>query len=384
MLYKIGVFPSGLTVNLPEVEPIPAQAVPASPLAEFLGEAGAVDGLFAYRGVLTPQHLDAREAETGALLTGAAVHDLGWLRRIAVRGEDRERWLSGMVTNTVESLENHHGNYSLILNVQGRIQGDATVWHEDGELELEVTAAQCAAILAHLDRFIVMDDVELAVDTTLSALGVTGPRAGEVLQALGVTALPEEMASAWGEVAGVPARVNRGYGRVVPHYAVWVGTERVPEVWRALKGAGARAVGSEAVETLRIAEGIPEYGVEIESRDLPQETSQMRALHFTKGCYLGQEIVERIRSRGQVHRHLRHMELFPEAGSELPAAGAELFAGASGKAAGRIASLAVVQQSGKRRIFALGPVRAEAETGGEPLRYAGGEAVLLHAPPQFG
>ncbi len=85
----------------------------------------------------------------------------------------------------------------------------------------------------------------------------------------------------------------------------------------------ATAVGAESLEILRIAEGIPAYGIDIQSRDLAQETAQDRALSFTKGCYLGQEIVERIRSRGQVHRHLRAVELTPEGSGELPAIGAE-------------------------------------------------------------
>ena len=72
-----------------------------------------------------------------------------------------------------------------------------------------------------------------------------------------------------------------------------------------LRTAGATQVGCAALEKLRIAEGIPTYGVDFVERDLPQETSQLRALSFNKGCYLGQEIVERIRSRGNVHRHLR-------------------------------------------------------------------------------
>ena len=89
---------------------------------------------------------------------------------------------------------------------------------------------------------------------------------------------------------------------------------------RACAPAGATPVGCGVAGELRIAEGIPAYGVDIAERDLPQETSQMRALHFNKGCYLGQEIVERIRSRGNVHRHLRPLELtgpVPESGTEL-------------------------------------------------------------------
>ena len=88
----------------------------------------------AYRGVLTPRELDAPDSEIAALAQGAAVHDLGWLRRVAVRGEDRFRWLSGMVTNTVNDLFPNTGAWNLVLNAQGRIQGDLTVWREGEEL----------------------------------------------------------------------------------------------------------------------------------------------------------------------------------------------------------------------------------------------------------
>ncbi len=81
------------------------------------------------------------------------------------------------------------------------------------------------------------------------------------------------------------------------------------KLWSCLRTAGATPVGCASVEKMRVAEGIPAYGIDMVERDLPQETSQMRALHFNKGCYLGQEIVERIRSRGNVHRHLRPLEL---------------------------------------------------------------------------
>jgi aminomethyltransferase len=114
-------------------------------------------------------------------------------------------------------------------------------------------------------------------------------------------------------------------------------------------------------------------------RDLPQETSQMRALHFSKGCYLGQEIVERIHSRGSVHRHLRPLELF----GPLPAAGTEL-ALEDGSAAGQITSSAELPLAGTR-IFALGMMRGEAEMRNQPFTYttgtATGTARILAVPP---
>jgi folate-binding protein YgfZ len=359
---------------------------PPTALADFLAASASSAELVPYLGALTPRQLDAQEAETGALLFGAAAHDLGWLRRIAVRGEDRFRWLSGMVTNGVETLPDKEGTYNLVLNAQGRIQGDCYIWRDGETLELEVTAEQSEAIVAHLDRFIIMDDVELAPLSGQSALGITGPHAEIILVKLGLFALADVLSSASGVIEGIPVRIFRGYGTVVPHYALWADAVRIPALWKALLAAGATAVGAESLETLRVAEGIPAYGIDIQSRDLAQETAQDRALNFTKGCYLGQEIVERIRSRGQVHRHLRAVELTPEGSAELPAIGAELRVAGSApeaKPAGAVTSVAALQLPGARRIFAIAMIRAEAEVGNQPLVYSGGTARILHNPPKF-
>ena len=141
-----------------------------------------------------------------------------------------------------------------------------------------------------------------------------------------------------------------------------------------------------SLEAFRIAEGIPLYGVDIAERDLPQETSQLRALHFNKGCYLGQEIVERIRSRGNVHRHLRQLEIF----GPLPARGTELHfddGTLDGEtAAGHITSAAELALPAGKRTFALGMIRGSAETRNQALSYrAGAEkgtARVLDAAPK--
>jgi folate-binding protein YgfZ len=354
-------------------------------LADFLAASAPSLELVPWLGAQTPRQLDAPEAETGALLFGAAVHDLGWLRRIAVRGEDRFRWLSGMVTNAVETLPDKEGAYNLVLNAQGRIQGDCYVWRDGETLELEVTAQQSEALLAHFDRFIIMDDVEIVPLERQSALGISGPKAATILSQLGLPATAE-LASESGIIDGMQVRVFRGYGTVVPHFALWLNAAQIPALWHALLAAGATAVGAASLESLRIAEGIPAYEVDIQSRDLAQETSQERALSFTKGCYLGQEIVERIRSRGQVHRHLRAIELTAEDTAVLPAIGAELRVAGSApeaKPAGLITSVTALQLSGASRIFAIAMIRAEAEVGNPPLVYSGGKARILHNPPKF-
>ena len=133
------------------------------------------------------------------------------------------------------------------------------------------------------------------------------------------------------------------------------------------------------MESFRIAEGIPAYGVDIAERDLPQETSQTRALHFSKGCYLGQEIVERIRSRGNVHRHLRQLEL----DGPVPKAGTELLL--EGPPVGQITSAAELPLPSGNRRFALAMIRSEAEVKNQPLSYgdSGGTARILAQQPEL-
>jgi folate-binding protein YgfZ len=362
----------------------------ATPLGAMLAGSVARPELVAYRGVLTPHRLDATEKETAAFLSGAAVHDLGWLRRVAVRGEDRFRWLSGMVTNTVSDLAGNGSAWNLVLNAQGRIQGDLHVNREGEQIDLTIAVDQYEKLLAHLDRFIIMDDVELVplsddAEGKLSgetALGLAGQLAADVLGRLGLPAPAELMTSARAVWNGLEARVNRAYGVLAPHYEIWVRAAEIPALWRTLVEAGASPVGAATLEALRVAEGIPAYGIDIVERDLPQETSQLRALSFNKGCYLGQEIVERIRSRGSVHRHLRQLELFGPAS----VAGAEsLFEG--GAVAGKITSAAEMPLAGGTRVFALGMILGKAEIGDKLFTYAAGDVVatarILASPPEL-
>jgi folate-binding protein YgfZ len=375
-----------------------AVSAPTTPLATLLTSAIHPARLAEYRGAMTPQGFDAIAEETTALAKGAAAHDLGWMRRVGVLGEDRFRWLSGMVTNTVNDLAPNRGAWNLVLNAQGRIQGDLTVWREgegaappkdapaganDARLDMEITADQYERLIAHFEHFIIMDDVELVGHDPAgeTAVGLTGPEAEDVLSRMGLPALPEPMISTRVEWNGLDLQILRVYGTLVPHYELWVPVAGLTRLWRTLSTAGASPVGTAALEAFRIAEGIPAYGSDIVERDLAQETSQTRGLHFSKGCYLGQEIVERIRSRGNVHRHLRQLELdgpLPNAGTELTLDGAR---------AGQIRSAAELTLGGGCRTFALGMMGGEAELRDQPLTYTAGTATgsarILAGPPRL-
>ena len=364
-----------------------AIATPALPtaLAALLASAAKPPQLADYRCVLTPRELDAPAQEIAALTRGAAAHDMGWIRRIAVRGEDRFRWLSGMVTNTVNDLAPDTGAWNLVLTAQGRILGDLTAWRKgESELELEIEACQVERVMAHLERFVIMDDVELVPlghepGAEESALGLAGPQSAEVLERMGLPALAEPMTFTHVEWNGLDLRIQRGYSSLVPRYTLITAAAGFTRLWRTLTTVGATPVGAATLDAFRIADGIPAYGVDMVERDLPQETSQMRALHFSKGCYQGQEIVERIRSRGNVHRHLRSLELE----GPVPASGAELSFG--GKPVGHITSAAALPLESGTRTFALGVVRSEVELPDTRLTYCAeagaGSAKLLSTPP---
>jgi folate-binding protein YgfZ len=321
-------------------------------------------------------------AQLAALLHGAGIaplDDIAWIR---VTGEDRVRWLNGMVTNAIQSLAPGEGCYSFVLNAQGRIQGDLTAFALGDSVLLETGRDQIEKLLAHLDHFIIMDDVELAVVTDRSGLLIAGPDAGSVLVQLGLRAdAASSLRLQSVSYCAAPVDVIHGHSPLVPRYEVWSDSETVAALTSDLIAAGAIPVAHDVIEHLRILEGTPRYGVDIRDKDLPQETEQTRALNFTKGCYLGQEIVERIRSRGAVHRMFTGFEL----SGSLPAPGAVLEA--EGKPVGELTSIAAISTSEAGPVIkqiALGYIRREALAGaqarGLPLTYPGGVATPVALP----
>ncbi len=367
-------------------------------------------------GTLTPRVFDGLPGEMDSLLHSAGVSDLGWRGKILVTGGDRLRWLNGMVSNTVQSLPEGEGNYSFLLSVQGRIQGDCYVYRRSGDLLLDTGFDQTPALMRHLDHFIIMDDVELAdVSQQWTALSLAGPGAAGVLATLGFSSAAPGLENArmnQARIGEVPCTIIEAYHVAVPRFELWFAPEHVLAVWETLQAAGATPCGLNAMETLRVLEATPLYGIDLNDRDLPQETAQARALNFSKGCYLGQEIVERIRSRGKVNRQFRQFALHGSQPSQLPM---ELRSGE--QSVGRITSTASVPSAGLPQMLpgfpaqlrgvvehhaafltesrtgglvqrsvqeirvALGFIRIEVVERNAEIAYGGGVATALAAPP---
>jgi aminomethyltransferase len=278
------------------------------------------------------------------------------------------RWLNGMVTNNIRDLAPEHGAYAFLLNPQGHILGDLYAYNRVESLLVDTDWSQLEKVLAVFDKYIIMDDVEVAGEK-LAAIGIAGPKSRAALQSAGFEVPdlgPLQFAAAtWKHTA---VTLVRGDNPRVETFELWLAPADIEKVYRALVRSGARPVGTAALDLLRIAAGIPHYGADIRERDLPQETEQERALNFSKGCYVGQEIVERIRSRGQVRRKFTGFEI----NGPLPAPGSKVLV--DGKEVGEITSAASLPLSGGERRVALGYIRREVATPGRHVETGGSAA----------
>jgi folate-binding protein YgfZ len=297
-----------------------------------------------------------------ALHQGAAWLDLSARGKIRVSGDDRARLLHAMTTNHVQQLKPGEGCYAFFLNAQGRILADVNLFCFEDHFLLDTEPETRHKLFEHLDRYIIADDVILTDETDrLSTLAIEGPNAAQVLAKLGAPT-PEILyaTAAWG--ASTVARVDStGSG------GFFIFTPEKPRVIELLESAGAIAATPEEAGIVRIEHGRPRYGEEITERFLVQETGQLQAVHFSKGCYLGQEIVERVRSRAQIHRILRRVEIDS---SEVPPAGTKLTRADAD--AGEIVS--AVYSPGLGKVVAMAYMRTPNSEPGTELTLAGAPA----------
>ncbi|HEX5431553.1 MAG TPA: glycine cleavage T C-terminal barrel domain-containing protein [Bryobacteraceae bacterium] len=301
-----------------------------------------------------------------ALRESAAWQDLSSRGKIRVTGEDRARLLHAMTTNQVERLKPGEGCYVFFLNAQGRILGDANLFCFEDSLLLDTEPETRVKLQEHLDRYIIADDVTLTDETEATAtIAVEGPTAASVLSLFGPD-LPENRYSwtSWGAriVANADTTGAGGFLILLP-------ASGKDDLISQLASANVIKATPEDGRIVRIERGRPRYGDEITERYLVQETAQTHAVSFNKGCYLGQEIVERVRSRAQIHRVLRRLELDT---AEIPAAGTKL--SAAGNPAAEIASAAF--SPALEKTVALAYVRTPYAEPGTQLDLDGTRAIV--------
>ena len=310
-----------------------------------------------------------------ALRKDAAWLDLSTRGKIRVEGEDRARLLHAMSTNDIAHLEPHAGLYAFFLTVQGRILADAYIYNLGNSLFLDTEPETGPKLRNHLDKYIIADDVTLEDEgERWAVIGIEGPQFAEAAGRLSLPVPPQVYGAAdWqdGFVSRVAATGRDGVRVFLPK-------DHQKDLIRRLEEAGIPHASAAEAGIVRLENGMPRYGEDISERYLVQETQQLQAVHTNKGCYLGQEIVERVRSRGQVHRLLMPVRI---AGSQPPSSGAKF--GVAGKDAGEITS--AVYSPALGHVVALAYVRTEAAQGGGELRLQiGDEQAVVSFPARPG
>ncbi len=344
--------------------------------------------------VAVPRSFSHPRDEWLALRSVAGLLDLGFNGWIEVTGEDRVCFLQGMVSNDVKVLSPGQGCPALLLNVQGHVLADLRLLAETDRFFLQTRLSLVERVLKTLEHYIIMDQVELAdksgAVTTLALEGPATPEIARSLLHLELEAMPP-FGHASFNLEGISGGLMRVSNCGFPGVEFVVKSSRAEELWNILLHVpGVRPVGFEALNILRVEAGVPWYGFEVDDRTLPQEAGlETTAISFTKGCYLGQEIVERIRSRGEVHRTLAGlilsllderrsvwsgMEATPATSANRP--GTPLFL--EGKEVGRMTT--AVHSFALERPIALAILRREANQPGTKLTLEQGSAEVTALP----
>jgi folate-binding protein YgfZ len=272
-------------------------------------------------------------AEHTALREAAGILDLSFRSRLCLTGNDRVRFLHGQVTNDVKKLKPGEGCYSALVTAKGKMQGDLNIYALQDELLLDFEPGLTATVSQRLEKFLVADDVQI-LDVTghYGLLSVQGPKSPETIRSLGIfPEVPETQLNfsrisdpTLGELylMNHPRVRSIGFDLFVPHQSLGAVADKLVA---ASRQRGGRACGWEALETARIEAGVPRFGFDMDETNLPLECGIAEsAVSFQKGCYIGQEVINRIHTIGHVNRELRGLNLGASL-RMLPAKGDKLF-----------------------------------------------------------
>jgi len=321
-------------------------------------------------------HYGDAPAEHAALGESAGILDLSFRGRLCILGTDRVKFLNGQVTNNVKDLRTGEGCYAALVSAKGKIQSDLHIYILENEILLDFEPGLVGAVQQRLEKYIIAEDVQVAdVSAPYGLWSVQGPKAAAIIKRLSWNfAVPEEPCAlvriddaALGEihVMNHPRTHSAGYDLFVPSQSMQAVAD---QLITAAKETSGRFCGWQALETARIEAGIPRFGADMDETNLASEVLDTRAISYTKGCYIGQEIIARVRTYGQPAKSLCGLRL-PDNLRALPVKGDKLFLGE--KEVGYITSAAASPRL--KTNIALGYVRREANQPGTEL--------LLQMPP---
>jgi len=359
-----------------------------TPLLDFHRSAGAMIGT--WFGCALPNHfsgptdrgdIPAWLPEYRAARESVALIDKNYRAYFRFTGPDRVRYLNAILTNNVKDLAPGNGIVSLFLNPQGRIQAEIETYAMPDNLFCISYAMIRETLVPALDKFIIMDDVTLTDETqTFGTVALEGPQAAGIVKNLTAIDLASlgELSFQETSIVGVSCGLTKRSPGGIAGAEFLATREDLPGLWQTLReaveGAGGRAIGYQALNALRLDQGIPWFGYDFGDKQIPHEAGLEHShISYTKGCYTGQEIVERVHSRGQVNR-VRVLVKFNE--PQPPPAGTVLTA--DRKEVGHVTRAAY--SPALQTAIAMAYVRREKGTSGSQLECGNTTATAIQPP----
>jgi folate-binding protein YgfZ len=352
----------------------PATAL-TTPLAATHAAAGAKMGV--WFGCALPDYFGDAAAEYRSARDTVALIDKNYRACLSFTGPDRARYLNAILTNNIKDLAAGHGIISLLLNPQGHILAEIETYAFADRLFCVSYAMIRERLIEVLNKFIIMDDVTLTDETPrYGTLALEGPKAAALVKEVSGADLTklEELSSRGGKVGSIPCFITKRSPGGVPGAEFLAESEKLPELWQVLLDAvrwheGA-PMGYNALSATRLAQGVPWFGYDFGEKQIPHEAGlQDSHISYTKGCYTGQEIVERVRSRGQVNRRRAQLAF---SGDVIPAADTVLTL--EGQEVGYVTRAARIWDP--THVIGMGYARKEASAPGTVLQWARGTATV--------
>jgi len=290
-----------------------------------------------------------------AVREAAAVIDRSSVGKAEVEGRDRASFLQGMLSNDVKALAPGQGCAAAFLDAHGKVMALLRVYALSDRLLLELPAGLTQKTLLLLDKYLISEKAVFEpLDEAYAVLSVQGAQAPALIA--GLAGAPMDLAPhahVEATLAGIATRVvQRSEFGVRPGFFLWAAPDAMPALRAAVEGAGATPVEPAVGEVLRVEAGEPVYGQDVDESVILPETNLEHLVSYTKGCYIGQEVVARVKYRGHVNRALTGLTL---EGDRVPTPGAPVFAGE--REIGRVTS--AVRSLGLGAPIALGYVRRE-------------------------
>jgi tRNA-modifying protein YgfZ len=315
-----------------------------------------------------------------ALVEDAGLIDRTGTGRIQLTGADRRSYLHGLLTNEIELLTPGTGCYAAMLTAQGRMMTDMRVLELGDAVLLDVPAQVTAAIRDHLEQFIFSEDVQVEdVTATRAEIGIYGPGAVDVFHTVGAEGgMPSWLyESTRVRIVGAETILIRSDEIGITGFDILVDAADTAAVTAALLAAGAVRATEADAEVVRIENGRPRFGIDMDADTIPLEAGiEARAISRSKGCYVGQEVIVRVQDRGQGRVAKRLVGLSFEAAAPVPATGARILSGE--REIGRVTSAA--WSPAAERPIALGYVHRDFVEPGTPIDVGRSAAVVAVLP----